>query len=141
MHYATEAPYEVRETSAMSAHDLIRIRRFARYWDLYGNSGRFTRTLPALLNEHPFARFMAFSDWLHARTAATHRLALETQMELLHDWLVEVDDQSADPISLLLQQDYAASGAHGRPRFMAKGATLGRASHRASHWRSDQALS
>jgi hypothetical protein len=84
---------------------------------------------------------MAFSDWLHARTAATHRLALETQMELLHDWLVEVDDQSADPISLLLQQDYAASGAHGRPRFMAKGATLGRASHRASHWRSDQALS
>jgi hypothetical protein len=52
-----------------------------------------------------------------------------------------VDNQSADPISLLLQQDYAASGAHGRPRFMAKGATLGRASHRASHWRSDQALS
>jgi hypothetical protein len=141
MRYATEAPYEVRETSAMSAHDLIRIRRFARYWDLYGNSGRFTRTLPALLNEHPFARFMAFSDWLHARTAATHRIALETQMELLHDWLVETDGQRADEVGIMLQQDYAASGAHGRPRFMAKGATLGHASHRATQWRSDQARS
>ena len=141
MRYATEAPYEVRETSAMSAHDLIRIRRFARYWDLYGNSGRFTRTLPALLSEHPFARFMAFSDWLHARTAATHRIALETQMELLHDWLVETDGQRADQVGVMLQQDYAASGAHGRPRFMAKGATLGHASHRATPWRSDQACS
>jgi len=139
MRYATEAPYEVLETSALSAEDLIRIRRFARYWDLYGNSGRFTRALPALLSDRPFARFMAFSDWLHARTAATHRIALETQMELLHDWLVQIDGQRADQVRVMLQQDYAASGAHGRPGFMAKGATLGHAGGRASDWRSDPA--
>ena len=126
MRYADEAPYEVIETAVMSAQDLSRVRRFARYWDLYGNSGRFSRTLPQLLGALPFARFMAFSDWLKARDAGTHRLSLETQMELLHAWLITVDGQPVESVSSLLEQDYAASGAHGRAGFMARGLAGGR---------------
>ena len=114
---------------------MARVRRFARYWDLYGNSGRFRASLPALLGDTPFTRFMAFSDWLHARTAATHRLALETQMDLLGEWLLSIDGQSAQTVTATLEQDYVASGAHGRLSFMAKGATGGRATPKALRWR------
>ncbi len=54
-----------------------RIRRFARYWDLIANSGRFPRALPLLLGHAPFERFMALSDWLYATTRRTHALPLE----------------------------------------------------------------
>jgi hypothetical protein len=126
MRYADDAPYEVIETAVMGAQDIARIQRFARYWDLYGNSGRFCRTLPELLGAAPFERFMAFSDWMHARDAGTHRLSLETQMELLHAWLITEGGQPAESVSARLQLDYAASGAHGRPAFMAKGIAGGR---------------
>lgn len=141
MRYADTAPYEVLETADLSEQDLTRIRRFARYWDLYGNSGRFRHSLPALLGHSPFMRFMAFADWLHAHTGATHRLALETQMEALHDWLVSADGQYVQTVTAALAQDYTDSGAHGRPRFMSKGVTRGAASGRAkataTRWRSD----
>ena len=135
MRFTEHAPYEVIQTAAISAHDMARVRRFARYWDLYGNSGRFRASLPALLGDTPFTRFMAFSDWLHARTAATHRLALETQMDLLGEWLLSIDGQSAQTVTATLEQDYVASGAHGRLSFMAKGATGGRATPKALRWR------
>ena len=65
--------------SAILATDRIdfatmqRLVRFARYWDLIANSGRFAHTLPAILGAAPFANFMALSDWLYATTDATHR--------------------------------------------------------------------
>ena len=121
MRFAERAPYEVLETSTMSGHELARIARFARYWDLVGNSGRFPRTLPALLGDAPFERFMALSDWLWARTGATHRLAHETVAEALLAWRVEVDGAPRDGAADALAADYAASGARGRPEFMPRG--------------------
>ena len=54
-----------------------RLRRFARYWDLVANSGRFANTFGHMLGAAPFDKFMAFSDWIYTKTDATHRIALE----------------------------------------------------------------
>jgi len=54
-----------------------RLVRFARYWDLVANSGRFPQALPLLLGDSPFAHFLAFSDWLYATTRKTHQIALD----------------------------------------------------------------
>lgn len=145
MRYAEEAPYAVIETGALSAQEVERLARFARYWDLYGNSGRFAGTLPLLLaskagnTESPpaaFARFMAFSDWLNLHLGATHRLSLETQADALHDWLVLVDGQDPNQVVRHLSRDYESSGARGRPAFMSKGLSGGKraaASRQAMH--------
>ncbi|MEN9784406.1 MAG: hypothetical protein RJA24_1749 [Pseudomonadota bacterium] len=77
MRYSPDTPYVVLATDALSFNDVQRIVRFARYWDLVGNSGRFHRALPLLLADSPFARFMQFTDWLYGRTAKTHVFALE----------------------------------------------------------------
>lgn len=117
-------PYEVIETNALSATDLARVARFARYWDLYANSGRFAGTLPVLLGKSPFTRFMALSDWLHDHAQATHQLSLETRAEALLAWLTEVDGGDGSAITRLIAADYARSGAQGRPSFMARGLGL-----------------
>jgi hypothetical protein len=125
LRFSPTPPYEVTETDALPAIDLARIARFARYWDLYGNSGRFAGTLALLLGDAPFARFMALSDWLHDHAQPTHQLSLETRTEALLAWLVEVDGGDAVAITQLIAADYARSGAQGRPTFMARGLSLG----------------
>ncbi len=81
-------PYNVLATDRITFADMQRVVRFARYWDLVANAGRFTRTLPWLLGQAPFARFMAFSDWLYARTDSTYRFAAPRLHRLLADWLL-----------------------------------------------------
>lgn len=120
MRYSPDAPYTVLATDALSFGDVQRIVRFARYWDLAGNSGRFPRTLPLLLADAPFARFMQFADWLYARTAKTHEFALEKLCGFLHDFLVQSGTEAKAAAAAVLG-DYAASGAKGRLPFMNEG--------------------
>jgi hypothetical protein len=69
MRYATNPPYEVLETAALSAGDLDRLRNFARFWELIVNRGNYpdftARFLPA--NTSAFKRFMELADALLAR--------------------------------------------------------------------------
>ena len=120
MRYSPDTPYVVLATDAMSFTDVQRIVRFARYWDLVGNSGRFHRALPLLLADSPFARFMQFTDWLYARTAKTHEFALEKLCGYLHDFLVETGSDAAT-VAPAVVGDYEASGAKGRLPFMKTG--------------------
>ncbi|RPJ47726.1 MAG: DUF4080 domain-containing protein [Betaproteobacteria bacterium] len=120
MRYSPDAPYVVLATGCLSFSDVQRIVRFARYWDLVGNSGRFHRTLPLLLADSPFARFLQFADWLYARTAKTHEFALEKLCGHLHDFLVAAGTDAA-AVAAAVAADYEASGAKGRLPFMTSG--------------------
>jgi B12 binding domain/Protein of unknown function (DUF4080)/Radical SAM superfamily len=123
MVFSAEAPYEVISTGLIDAPTMQRITRFARYWDLIANSGRFPRALPLLLGRTPFDRFMALADWLYARTQRTHALPNEELYAHLHVWLVR-GGMAADDATQLLTLDYTDSGARGRLPFLA--ATRGR---------------
>ena len=116
--FSAEAPYEVISTGLIDAPTMQRIRRFARYWDLIANSGRFPRTLPILLGRTPFDRFMALADWLYATTQRTHALPNEELYAHLHVWLVR-GGMAAAEATRWLALDYADSGARGRLPFLA----------------------
>jgi hypothetical protein len=123
MRYNPEAPYNVLQTDCIPFRDMQRLSRFARYWELVGNSGRFRRSVELLLADAPFARFMAFSDWLFAGTGKTHEIALERLFEHLHAFMtgeLKLDEAS---VSAALIADYVASGARGRLSFMGDGET------------------
>ncbi|HEU4850588.1 MAG TPA: DUF4080 domain-containing protein [Telluria sp.] len=82
-------PYTILATRDIGFTDMQRLVRFARYWDLVANSGRFANTLRTLLGDAPFANFMRFADWIYARTDATHRIALDRLARLVEQWLRE----------------------------------------------------
>lgn len=89
MVYDPYPPYTILANDRINFTDMQRLVRFARYWDLVANSGRFVNTTRAMLAGAPFANFMAFSDWAYANTDATHRIALDRLVKLVERWLVE----------------------------------------------------
>ena len=80
-------PYQILATDRIDFTTMQRLVRFARYWDLVANSGRFAERMPALLSDAPFERFLALSDWLYANTDATHRISPDRLSTLLDVWL------------------------------------------------------
>jgi hypothetical protein len=125
MRYNPEAPYNVLATDRISFGDMQRIARFARCWEMIGNSQRFSRTLEMLLAEEPYLRFMRFADWLFARAGRTHDIALERLYGFVHAFMTGELQLDGDAVAGAMQEDYAASGARGRLEF------LERALHRA----------
>jgi radical SAM superfamily enzyme YgiQ (UPF0313 family) len=118
LRFSPQPPYTILSTDRIAFADMQRMNRFARYWDLIANSGRFAETLPLLLDTTPFARFLAFSDWLYAQTGQTHRIALPRLFELLRDALIEVFAVDADRTLDALARDCAVHGTKGCPGFL-----------------------
>lgn len=121
MKYNPVAPYEVLSTRTMDFATLARLRRFAKFWDLYGNSGNFLETLPLLWRatsrspeqpapESPFVAILAFSDWLHGQSVKGHGIALPRQYELLWRWMTVEIGRSAVEIGPVLASDYRRPG-------------------------------
>jgi radical SAM superfamily enzyme YgiQ (UPF0313 family) len=99
-------PYTIMATDRIDFATMQRLVRFARYWDLVANSGRFAHTLPLILRDAPFANFMRLSDWLYAQTDATHRIALERLAALVTQWLTG-EGMDADQARVMIGRDYA----------------------------------
>lgn len=101
------APYTILSTRDIDFGTMQRLVRFARYWDLIANSGRFSHTLKLILANNPFAHFMALSDWLYKNTDATHRIAMERLAKLVAQWLESERGLNKDEIASQLKNDYA----------------------------------
>ena len=85
-------PYNILSTRDIDFATMQRLSRFARYWDMIGNSGRFNRTRSLLLGNSPFARFLVLSDWLYATTRQTHRIALPRLFRLIYQGALQALD-------------------------------------------------
>jgi len=62
MCYNSLPPYEVIETSAISAADLLRIKNFARFWEIIVNR----KLIGFDISKFKFEKFLALSDFLSA---------------------------------------------------------------------------
>lgn len=115
MRYQPMPPYNILATDCIDFATMQRLSRFARYWDLIANAGRFRDTLPLILGDAPFERFLALADWLYAETGVTHRIQLPRLFTLLHRALS--GPLATDPAALeqALEADFARSGQKGRP--------------------------
>jgi hypothetical protein len=69
MRYATDPPYEVQETAALSPGDLDRLRNFARFWELIVNRDNHPDFTAHFLppGKPAFNRFMELADTLLTR--------------------------------------------------------------------------
>jgi hypothetical protein len=95
--FDSSPPYTILATDRIDFNAMQRLVRFARYWDLVANSGRFKSLLPAVLADAPFARFLALSDWLYAKTDATHRISPDRLAGLLNEWLESMNSEGQAP--------------------------------------------
>lgn len=120
MVYHLQPPYEILSNKLMDFATMQRLRRFARYWDLVGNSGNFVETTPLLWSggRSPFAAFLRFSDWLYARVGRTDSIALARLAELIFEHLTGELAQPPAIVAAALWRDYQRGGRHDVPGFL-----------------------
>ena len=128
MRYMSTPPYRILANRDASFLTVQRMVRFARYWDLVANSGRFPNTLPLLLDNTPFDNFMRLSDWLFDTTRQTHRIALPRLMELLHCHLLQERKLDRKNVDVMLLADHHHNRLKGIPAF-ARDDLLANAAH------------
>jgi radical SAM superfamily enzyme YgiQ (UPF0313 family) len=112
MKYGATPPYEVLETKVLSFEDLQRMRRFARYWDLVANSGRFAgaRELFRTQSSSAFAAFMDFSDWLYIRVGRRHAISPANLAAELFFYFTDRRGLSPEELGPMLISDLSRSG-------------------------------
>jgi radical SAM superfamily enzyme YgiQ (UPF0313 family) len=141
MIYNPHPPYEILQNKLIDFATMQRLRRFARYWDLVGNSGNFVGTTPLIWSvgqasrlspsnlkknetgrmpvlHSPFHTFLRFSEWLHARTGRTNSIALVRLMELLFEFLTAELQLDPKPVAEVMWRDYQRGGRHDKPGFL-----------------------
>jgi radical SAM superfamily enzyme YgiQ (UPF0313 family) len=139
--YNPHPPYEILQNKLIDFATMQKLRRFARYFDLVGNSGNFIESTPLIWsvgqasrlspsksenNEtgkmpvvpSPFYSFLDFSEWLYARTSRTDGIALVRLMELLFEFLTGELQLAARPVAAALWRDYQRGGRHDKPGFL-----------------------
>ena len=90
MVYADKPPYDILKNDLLSFDDIQRMKRFARFWDLFYNSGNFKLSLPLLWPDGDvFDKFHAFSIWIYEQTQSTWKISLDRLAELLFNHLYD----------------------------------------------------
>jgi len=115
MVYSPLPPYEILKNTTIDFATLQRIKRFAKFWDVFANSGNFKETV--VLIGRRFAPFMMFSDWLYPLLGKTWGISLHRQYELVWDYGCAQGWDKAD-LSLRLLHDYGRSGRPDHPAWM-----------------------
>ncbi len=117
LRYNPTAPYNILSTRDIDFATMQRVNRFARFWDMIANSGRFTHALPLMLGEQPFANFLELSDHLYRLAGSSWKISLRRLFALLFEALT--DHMQCDPVQLraMLEADFARSGEKGRIEF------------------------
>jgi len=118
MRYNPNPPYNILSTDRIDFPAMQRLNRFARYWEMISNSGRFRKAMALVLTDNPFEGFIKLSDWLFAETGQTHRLALKRLFELLHRYLTDEVGINSEVAIDVLRQDHQASGLSSVPAFL-----------------------
>ncbi len=88
MIYNAHPPYDILQNRLIDFATMQQLRRFAKYWDLVGNSGNFVEILPLIWRDgSPFKNFFRFSHWLYAQLGRTDTIALVRLAEKLFEFL------------------------------------------------------
>jgi hypothetical protein len=125
MVYNAHAPYELLQNRLLDFPRMQRLRRFARYWDLIGNSGNFIETTPLIWQRpapahasSPFYSFLALSEWLHGRAHRTDGIALVRLSELLFEYLKTECAHDPKELGARMLRDYQRGGRKDQPPFL-----------------------
>uniref|UniRef100_UPI00102C67A7 DUF4080 domain-containing protein n=1 Tax=Candidatus Magnetaquicoccus inordinatus TaxID=2496818 RepID=UPI00102C67A7 len=116
MLYNPDPPYDLLANGQLDFLLLRRLKRLARYWDLFGNSGRFRHVRSLFAEqESAFAQFLQLSDWLYASIGRTHAISLREQFNYLYRGLCEALGWPEQVVQSALTKDWQNSSLQDPP--------------------------
>jgi len=120
MCYNNQPPYEILSNSQIDFFSMQKMRRFARFWDLVGNSGNFVESLNLIWSggKSPFQSFFALSEYLFGQVGRQHSINLVTLFEHLFNFLRLQKIPDERTIAQSVWRDYQRGGHHDLPGFL-----------------------
>ncbi|MBD3824094.1 MAG: DUF4080 domain-containing protein [Epsilonproteobacteria bacterium] len=119
MVYSDIPPYDILKNDLLSFEDIMIMKRFARFWDLFYNSGNFKNSTPLLWkNDSVYKSFYDFGMWIYGQTLATHKISLERQSELLFSYLCDVKHLPKSEAASALINDIARLKGRAIPAYL-----------------------
>jgi len=109
-------PFSIVASDTLDYQTVQIISRFARYWDLIGNSGRFKHALTHLLGDEPFANFSQLAQGVYRRTGQTHKISLLRLYDLVFDIATEEMKRDTEQVRAGILSDFQGSGLKSIPR-------------------------
>ncbi len=128
MAYTAHPPYEILKNKLLDFATMQRLRRFAKYWDLVGNSGNFVATTPLIWTSSEvagagqsasaFHGFLRFSAWLYSQLGRTDTIALVRLAEGLFDFITVELKHDKKLVAERLWCDWQQAGRRDPPEFI-----------------------
>lgn len=109
-------PFSILSNDQVSFNDVQFMGRFARFWDLIGNSGRFKHSLPLILAGAPFKRFSVLTNAIFERSGKTYKISLLRLIDLVFDAATQELEINKEHILPSIRQDFVASGLKSTPK-------------------------
>lgn len=108
MVYSKYPPYEIMQNRDMDYGALQRIKRIARYLDIFYNARNFPKTAEMLLcsQQSAFDAMDEFSQFIWKNYQQTHKISIGRQTRILFDYLQKY--YSPQEIAKVLLEDYYA---------------------------------
>ena len=116
MQYSSTPPYTIVQTRDIDFNTMQSVSRFARYWDMIANSGRFPHTLRLIVGDEQqsaFERFMHVSVALYNSEGSTWKISLPRLYKLLFQVLQAGDFGEESVIKDCLENDFELSKQRG----------------------------
>lgn len=120
MVYNENQPYNILSTRDIDFQTMQRVNRFARFWDMIGNSGRFPNTKLIIFEDQPFHNFMKLSDSLYKTEGSSWKISLRRLFKLLHQQLIEVLKINKDIAFIALEKDFIHCNEKGKLEHLLK---------------------
>lgn len=120
MVYSQHPPFEILSTRDVDFATMIRLRHFARMWDLIGNSGNFAEShrLFWANDASPFHQLLSFSDYLVQQERRLQGISLVRLANYVFDFLIQREDLEQQCVAETIWRDYTRTGRHDRPPFL-----------------------
>ncbi|WII72585.1 radical SAM protein [Bdellovibrio sp. 22V] len=126
MVYSNIPPFQILRTKTMNFETLQKMNRFAKFWDLYANSGNFKKLVTtirekAMEREHKsfFWEFFQFNEFLSKRHAQSFGISQNSLFESALAYLIEDQNWSEEDAKNLVTEDFiTATGKKDLPRFL-----------------------
>ncbi len=115
-------PYDLLASRALPFATMQRLKRFARFFELLANSGRFPRALERVIaagGGRPFAALLALSDHLWTALRRDHGISEGVLYDAVRAYLIAGMNQQAVEVDALLAEDFLDG--RGNPQGLMKG--------------------
>ena len=128
MVYSPHPHYEILSNKLLDYFAIQELRRFAKFWDVLGNSGNFVETLPRFWTpsrddsadssdsaSSPFHAMRSVSNWLFEQEEKVHGIPLGRLVELILQYGVQMRKLPIADIAGSLWRDYQRGGRSDKP--------------------------